>query len=119
MLFRSAIDSLYGAYLKVNYPLEYYTVVFGYYENDEDRTKKLNKELDYFGIKLKKVKFRYSNANYQLDKETNSIYKGLASIKYLNKKMAEELYDLRDKQYDNFIQLLSDIRMLRALIAVS
>ena len=47
-----AIDSLYGAYLKANYPLEYYTVCLNNYSDDENKTKKLTEELSIFGIKI-------------------------------------------------------------------
>ena len=104
-----AYDSLYGAYLKSHYPLEYYTVVFDYYKDDSERTSKLTDELKYFNIKLSKPKFRYSKSSYFMDKETNTIYKGVASIKYLNSGAAEYLYSLRDNQYDNFISLLEQI----------
>ena len=105
----TAIDSLYGAWLKVNYPLEYYTVALGYYENDEERTKKLTEELKYFNIKLSDVKFRQSTDRYICDKKTNTIYKSVSSIKFLNSQVAKELYELRNKQYSNFIELLYDI----------
>ena len=104
-----AYDSLYGAYLKSHYPLEYYTIVFDYYKDDSERTSKLTDELKYFNIKLSKPKFRYSKSSYFMDKETNTIYKGVASIKYLNSGAAEYLYSLRDNQYDNFISLLEQI----------
>lgn len=104
-----AYDSLYGAYLKSHYPLEYYTVVFDYYKDDSERTSKLTDELKYFNIKLSKPKFRYSKSSYFMDKETNTIYKGVASIKYLNSGAAEYLYSLRDNHYDNFISLLQQI----------
>lgn len=106
----TAIDSLYGAWLKVHYPLEYYTTALGYYEGDEDRTTKLTKELDYFGIKIESVKFGKARASYSCDKETNTIYKSVSSIKYLNKDVADELYALKDKQYKNFVELLYDIK---------
>ena len=104
-----AYDSLYGAYLKSHYPLEYYTIAFDYYKDDSERTSKLTEELKYFNIKLSKPKFRYSKSSYFMDKETNTIYKGVASIKYLNSGAAEYLYSLRDNQYDNFISLLEQI----------
>lgn len=104
-----AYDSLYGAYLKSHYPLEYYTVVFDYYKDDSERTSKLTDELKYFDIKLSKPKFRYSKSSYFMDKETNTIYKGVASIKYLNDGAAEYLYSLRHNHYDNFISLLQQI----------
>lgn len=105
-----AYDSLYGAYLKAHYPLEYYTVALTLYDGDIERTSKLTKELPYFGIQIRNPKFRYSRADYFMDRETNSIYKGMNSIKYLNKKVAEELYELRDKEYNSFVDLLIDLK---------
>jgi len=105
-----AYDSLYGAYLKSHYPLEYYTVALNYYSGDETRTMKLTQELSYFGIKLKPIKFRLSQAGYSLSREDNSIYKGIGSIKHMSAQAAQDLYELRDKKYNSFIELLSDIK---------
>jgi len=118
-----AYDSLYGAYLKSHYPLEYYTVALNYYANDEARTLRLTNELQYFGLKIRPIKFRYSKAGYVMSKEDNSIYKGIGSIKYMNEKVADEMYELKDKHYDSFVDLLYDLkktsinsRQLRILI---
>lgn len=106
----TAVDSLYGAYLKANYPLEYYTVALSNYADDTDRTHKLVNELSYFNIKLLPIKFGKSSSEYTMDKETNSIYKGIESIKYCNSKIAEELLELsKQKDYKTFIELLDDI----------
>lgn len=102
----TAIDSLYGAWLKVNYPLEYYTVVLGYYEGDMERTNKLTEELNYFGIKLKNIKFRYSSGQYQIDRENKAIYKAIGSIKYCNSDLGDQLYSLRDQKFNSFVDLL-------------
>lgn len=118
-----AYDSLYGAYLKSHYPLEYYTVALNYYSGDENRTRKLTNELQFFGIKLKPIQFRLSQAGYSLSREDNSIYKGIGSIKHMSAQAAEDLYALRNNHYDSFIDLLADIdkcsvdsRQLRILI---
>ncbi len=103
-----AYDSLYGAYLKSHYPLEYYSVALNIYEEDITRTAKLTNELKYFGIKLEKAKFRYSKSEYFFDRETNTIYKGIKSIKYLNQKSGEFLYSLRNKDL-TFFDLLSEV----------
>lgn len=104
-----AYDSLYGAYLKSHYPLEYYTVALNYYEDDSVRTLRLIDELSYFGIKLKPIQFRYSKGTYTQSKEDNSIYKGIQSIKYMNAQIADEIYELGKNKYDTFIDLLYDI----------
>lgn len=105
----TSLDMCYGAYLKVNYPLEYYKVCLDNYADDEVRTKKLINELKYFGIKFEAVKFRHSKSNHMYDRNTNTIYKGLSSIKYISATIGDELYTLRDNSYDNFTALLIDI----------
>ena len=89
-----ALDSVYGAYLKAYYPLEYYTVILNIYQNDSDKIAEIEQELDYFGIKIGPIVFGGSRANYTPDKETNTIFKGIWSIKYMNEKISEELFEL-------------------------
>lgn len=105
-----AYDSLYGAYLKSHYPLEYYTVTLNSYEGDFARTNSLTQELNYFKIKLSSPKFRYSFGKYTCDKRTNTIYKSISSIKGLSKTVGDKLYLLKDKQYPTFLDLLIDCK---------
>ena len=105
-----AVDSIYGAYLKSHYPLEYFTTVLTLYADDMDRTSKLISELPYFKIKLQPIKFGKSGADYTMDKSTNSIYKGIASVKYCNVQIANELLALSKNHYNTFIDLLKDIK---------
>jgi DNA polymerase III alpha subunit len=102
-----AIDSLYGAYLKAKFPNEYFAVALSLYSDDLDRTAKLTAEMPYFGITLKPIKFRHSRADYNIEKETNSVYKGLSSIKFMNSDVSEQLYQMKDRQFDSFVDLLS------------
>lgn len=101
-----AIDSLYSAYLKVYHPLEYYTVSFNNYASDEDKTKRLTEELKHFGIRLEPIKFRYSSGDYVCDKESNSIYKGIGSIKHINNSIGQALYDMRNDTFNTFVDFL-------------
>ena len=64
-----AYDSLYGAYLKANYPIEYYTVVLNTFSDDIEKIKNIESELSYFNIKVSSVKFRYSSDKYTFDKK--------------------------------------------------
>lgn len=105
----TSLDMCYGAYLKVNYPLEYYTVCFNNYIGDQVRTNKLKEELGYFGINLKDIQFRHSTSKYSYDKQTNTIYKGISSIKYIGDNVGADLYKLKDECYETFIDLLTDI----------
>ena len=101
-----AIDSLYGAYLKAHYPLEYFTVALSLYSGDMDRTANLINEMNHFGIDLKPIKFRHSNANYNIEKETNSIYKGVGAVKYCNEEVGNTLYEFKDRYFNSFLDLL-------------
>ena len=101
-----AIDSLYGAYLKANYPLEYYTVCLNNYSDDENKTKKLTEELSTFDIKILPIKFRHSKDTYSPDKENNAIYKGIASVKFLNAEVAQQMYEMREQEFPTFIDFL-------------
>ena len=105
-----AYDSIYGAYLKSHYPLEYYTVALNSYQGDFDRTNKLTQELEYFKIKISSPKFRYSFGEYSCDKNTDTIYKGISSIKGLSKTIGDKLYSLKDNTYPTFLDLLIDCK---------
>lgn len=104
-----ALDCLYCAYLKSNYPLDYYSVVLNMYDKDQSKTDKLVKELEYFNIKLSSIKFRHSGPEYTSNIENNTIYKGMSSIKYLNKRISRELYELREMEFKDFYELLQVI----------
>ena len=101
-----AIDSLYCAYLKANYPYEYYTVCLNEYSDNIDKIRKLTSELRYFGIKLETIKFRKSAALYRMDKETQSIYKGITSVKYINNDVSDALYEMRNQKFGDFFDFL-------------
>lgn len=102
-----AYDSMYGAYLKSHYPLEYYTVTLNIYQADVKKTARLLSELDYFGIKIQNAKFGKSKGEYFLDKKNNCIYKGIGSIKFLNASIGDELYSLsKNNEINDFIDLL-------------
>lgn len=104
----TALDCLYCAYLKVNYPLEYYTVVFNLYSDDKAKSDRLKNECKYFGINIRKPTFRYSDSNYAND-GNKIIYKGIGSIKNIGTACGNNLNTLKDNHYDTFIDLLYDI----------
>ena len=117
-------------YLRYYYPLEFITCSLNnvMYKNTDTVDEKTDKIIKYGldkGIKFSDFRFRYSRATYSCDKENNTIYKGLKSIKFCNEKMAEELYDLKDFEGD-FVDLLKIItedtscnsRQLKILISL-
>lgn len=110
-------------YLRYYYPLEFLTTALNIFANDEAKSLKIIAYAEKIGIKINPIKFRYSLQDYVMDKEENAIYKGMASIKYLNKAMSRELYRLRDIKFEDFYSLLQtlentsvDSRQLEILI---
>lgn len=100
-----------AGYLRYYHPLEFATACLNTWTRKKDNDK-INSTTNYIkkiGIKLNPPKFRYSRADYFMDKENKAIYKGVESIKYLNRQVAEDLYGLRDCSYKNFLDLLIDI----------
>lgn len=105
-----AIDSLYGAYLKSHYPLEYFSVVLSFYADDTEKTAKLIEELPYFNIRLNQIEYGKSKADYSFDKESRSLYKGVQSVKFCNAKIADELFEISKIKLDSFLELLPYIK---------
>lgn len=96
-------------YLRYYYPLEFITTTLNINKDDAEKTSKTIEYAKSHNIKIKNPKFRYSKAEYFMDKENNLIYKGIASIKYMNENVANELYELRNNKYNNFMELLIDL----------
>lgn len=93
-------------FLRHYYPLEFLTAAFNIFTGKEDKIVAITKYANKVGIKILPPKFRYSRSGYQMDKKTNSIYKGLESIKYMNAEVSEKLYEMRGQQFDSFIDLI-------------
>lgn len=98
-----------SAYLRYYYPLEYLTECLKTWSDDKEKTNRITSYAIKRGITIKTPKFRYSKGEYFFNKEENSIYKGVGSIKFLNNNIGDELYKLKDNKYDTFIDVLKDI----------
>lgn len=106
-------------FLRHYYPLEFLTAAFNTFTDKEDKIVAITKYANKIGVQIHPPKFRYSRSGYQMNKETNSIYKGLESIKHINAEAAERLYAMRDIQFNSFLDLLDvfpgNSRMLEIL----
>lgn len=98
------------AWLRYYYPIEFITASLNVNIGKEEKTNKLIEYAKSQGISINSIKFGYSRAGYMFDKKTNSIYQGIEPIKYLNENVAESLYRLKDNNYENFVDLLIDIK---------
>lgn len=108
-----SIDSLYGAYLKSHYPLEFYETFLRIMDekgNKKERMKDAQKEAEAgFRIRFAPFRFRDDNRNIVAIPETNTITNTLKSIKSFGSKIADQLYSLKDNEYATFIDLLIDM----------
>lgn len=104
-----SILTYYCAYYRYYYPVEFVIALL----NTADNQKKIlagTALAAQRGIKIMPIRFRHSLDQYTPDVANRAIYKGMASIKYLNKRIGRELYALRDNTYADFISLLQDIK---------
>lgn len=100
----SMIGYLCG-YLRYYYPIEFITSYLNNANNEDDisngtalaKTK---------GVKIKPIKFRFSKDTYFPDKQNNAIYKGIASVKFLNADIAQKMYEMREQDFSTFIDFL-------------
>lgn len=97
-------------YLRCYYKLETVTTALNIYSEDTDKCLEILQYAQRNNIKLKPIKFGKSSAGYTMDKGNNAIYKGISSVKYCNSQIADELMELSKNNYDNFIDLLMDIK---------
>lgn len=93
-------------YLRYYYPKEFITAYLNNANNDDDISMGTQLAED-MNIKIHPVKFRHSIAKYSCD--DSGIYKGVESIKFLNERIADELWLLKDNIYESFYDLLIDI----------
>ena len=98
------------AYLRYYYPKEFITAYLNNANNEDDIMlgTELAKQL---GITIHSIKFRHSTAKYSCDKD--GIYKGIASVKFLNEDAANDLYSIKDENFNTFIDLLVRISDLK------
>ncbi len=94
------------AWLRYYYPLEFISSALNIYKNDEDKTAKIVEYANLVSIRISSAKFGYSKGEYVSNKSTNSIYKGIGSIKFCNTEIGEELYAIKNNQYSTFIDFL-------------
>lgn len=96
-------------YLRYHYPLEFITTALNIFEDNSEKTLAVINYAKRHGLRISPIKFRHSIAKYSCDRETNEIFKGIASIKYMNAAVADEMYALRNNAYETFMDLLYDL----------
>lgn len=94
------------AYYRYYHPIEFLTSFLNNAANDDD----IRNGTAYaarVGIKITMPKWGFSKGEYFYNSEKRIIAKGLSSIKYMGDKVAEELYNIANKQnYKRFTDVL-------------
>ena len=104
----SCIGYLCG-YLRHYYPMEFITAALNIFKDKEDKTKAIAEYAQSKNVKIRPIRYGHSGPDYTLDKENKVIYKGIQSVKYMNKAIAEELMELSKKEIKTFSALLYEI----------
>ena len=92
--------------MRYYHPLEFLTAAFNIFVGDNEKIANITAYANKVGIKINPIKFRHSRAKYNLDKETNSIYAGMQTIKFMNEQVSEDLYNMKDERFGSFIDLI-------------
>lgn len=93
------------AMLRYYYPEEFIAAYLNNANNEDDIRN--GTELSRIkGIAINPIKFRYSGAKYTVDKENHALYKGCESIKFMNADVSNKLYELRNHQFNSFLDVL-------------
>lgn len=97
-------------YLRHYYPLEFLTAALNIFGDNLDKTAEITTYAKKRGIMVTMPKWGLSRDKYFFDRDRGIIAKGLTSIKYMSKNLADEMYVLsQEKKYTRFVELLRDL----------
>lgn len=96
-------------YLRYYHPKEFLTAALNVFSDNEEKTKAIIAYANKVGIMVSGIKFGHSGTDYSAG-ENDIIYKGMASIKYLNRKIAKELQRVSDSGCKDFCDVLASVK---------
>lgn len=102
-----------SGYLRYYYPYEFIASALNTFSDNSEKTAAI---VEYAqkrrGIVISMPRWGISRSTYAFDRDKKIITKGLSSVKYMNERISEELYELANsKNYESFTELLTDIDM--------
>lgn len=111
-------------YLRTYYPIHFIAAALNVFSADQEKTANIVEYAQQHNIKLLPPRYGHSSATYNIDTEKSVIYKGIASIKYMNTQVAEELYKVASEGEQKYfmdvlqriVQTSLDTRQLDILI---
>lgn len=124
-----ALDSLYGAYLKAYYPLHFYKTYLNLMNDKGDKDKissAINEMKKGFSIDVLPLRFRQDNREFEIVDNKNALTCTLKSIKGIGDGLAEQLYELKDMDFETFTDFLIYLidngiisKTIRSLVSVN
>ena len=103
-------DSAYQAWFKAHHTATFYEVAINHYQekNKKDKIDTLVKEaIKFYDYKLGNYEFGTDNRTVTIDEEKKLIYPNLSSIKGFGEGVSKTLYELGQKQYKDFVEVLT------------
>ena len=105
-------DSAYQAWFKAHHTATFYEVAINHYQekNKKDKIDALVKEaIKFYGYKLGNYEFGADNRTVTINEEKKLIYPNLSSIKVFGEGVSQTLYELGQKEYKDFVEVLSTL----------
>lgn len=105
-------DSAYQAWFKAHHTAKFYEEAINHYQekNKKDKIDALVKEaIKFYGYKLGGYEFGADNRTVTINEEKKLIYPNLSSIKGFGEGVSETLYQLGQKEYSDFIEVISTL----------
>ena len=96
------------AYFRCYHPVEFMAAALNIFSGKEEKTAAIMQYLRLKNVQVMPPKFGHSSAEYRV--EGNTIYKGVASIKYMNVPVSDALFELSKRHFKTFMELLRVIR---------
>lgn len=110
-----ALDSLYNAWQKANYPYEFYEVLLNHYteKGNKEKVSWLKEEMfNAFKISEGEYKWGLDNRKFVLDKEHHCINPSLVSIKGIGQNVANLLFEASHYQgYQNLYYIFVNVNI--------
>jgi DNA polymerase III alpha subunit len=103
-------DSAYQAWFKAHHTRTFYEVAINHYQekNKKDKIDALVKEaIKFWGYKLGDYEFSADNRKVTINEENKLIYPNLSSVKGFGEGVVDTLYELGQKEYETFTDVLT------------
>lgn len=103
-------DSAYQAWFKAHHTKTFYEVAINHYQekNKKDKIDALVKEaIKFWGYKLGGYEFGADNRKVTINEENKLIYPNLSSVKGFGEGVVDTLYELGQKEYETFTDVLT------------